>query len=96
MWVFPPALDFCSASQRHHCQCPSRSVEGPPPSSKTPLFAGWGRRSKDNVATLRPAVARMLSEELGAPLEFVEPPQNPGMLTVDDERWGRGAGVQKS
>lgn len=46
--------------------------------------AGWGRRSKDNVATLKPAMKRMLSEELGPALQVQEPIENPGMLAVDE------------
>lgn len=46
---------------------------------------GWGKHSKDNVATLKPMVARMLAEELGPlALPVAEPLLNPGILAVED------------
>lgn len=48
--------------------------------------AGWGKHSKDNVATIKPMVARMLAEELGPrALPVYEPLANPGLLAVDDD-----------
>ncbi|GAB4817501.1 hypothetical protein N2152v2_004547 [Parachlorella kessleri] len=54
------------------------------PGTTLGIVTGWGRRSKDNVATLKPAIARVLREGLGPPMPCQEPQQNPGMMTIED------------
>eukprot|EP00887_Chlorella_sp_A99_P007440 scaffold2.g7440.t1 len=51
------------------------------------IITGWGRNSSNNVARLRPEVARLLEGgSLGAPLALETPPNNAGVFVVPSDR----------
>jgi hypothetical protein len=75
VWVHSTAFAALRQSTAELCQVTAATCR-----------AGWGRHSANNVPRLRPMVARMLGEELGAPLALQPHPSTAGAFFVDADK----------